>query len=296
MRVLSSWVCAVVVGAGIVGMQARGAEEIPPPAEPQPDKTPYNLFNPTPREFLRDMSTDRPDTTESPYTVDAGHLQLEMSFVDFVYDRRNKEREKTHSITAAPFLLKIGLLNNVDLQLGLDSYSWTHVNDRRANRSSEIDGVGDTLVRLKINLWGNDGGDTALAVMPFVTLPTGHGEVGAAACEGGVIVPLSIALPADFDLGLMAEFDFNRSRADNRYVVDFVHTATLSHSIIGELSGYVEYAGFANLNHDVGYRGYFDTGLTFKLTPDIQLDCGVRVGLTKAADDLGMFTGISWRY
>ena len=36
------------------------------------DKSSYSLFNPTPDSALRDMATDRPDKTESPYTVDAG--------------------------------------------------------------------------------------------------------------------------------------------------------------------------------------------------------------------------------
>ena len=50
------------------------------------DKSHYHLFNPTPRGQMRELSADRPDVTESPYTVDAGHVQLEMSFVDYVYD------------------------------------------------------------------------------------------------------------------------------------------------------------------------------------------------------------------
>ena len=38
----------------------------------------YHLFAPVPRSAMRPLSTDRPDTTESPYTVDAGHFQMEM--------------------------------------------------------------------------------------------------------------------------------------------------------------------------------------------------------------------------
>ena len=41
------------------------------------DKSQYTFWNPTPRELMREMSTDRPDKTESPYTVDAGHFQIE---------------------------------------------------------------------------------------------------------------------------------------------------------------------------------------------------------------------------
>src|SRR5688572_5942243 len=50
----------------------------PPPTESVPHKSHYHLFNPTPRAQMREMSTDRPDQTESPYTVDAGHVQVEM--------------------------------------------------------------------------------------------------------------------------------------------------------------------------------------------------------------------------
>ena len=37
------------------------------------NKSQYTLFNPTPDRLLRDLTTDRPDTTECPFTVDAGH-------------------------------------------------------------------------------------------------------------------------------------------------------------------------------------------------------------------------------
>ena len=57
---------------------------MPANADPPPtDKSQYSLFNPTPRELWRPLSADRPDFTESPFTVDAGALQLELSFVDY---------------------------------------------------------------------------------------------------------------------------------------------------------------------------------------------------------------------
>ncbi len=61
---------------------AQAERHAPGPAEaeqPAPDKSQYSLFNPTPRELWRPLSADRPDFTESPYTVDASAVQLEMS-------------------------------------------------------------------------------------------------------------------------------------------------------------------------------------------------------------------------
>ncbi len=55
--------------------------------EPALDKSHFNLFNPTPRELMRELSTDRPDKTESPYTVDAGRVQVELDLVTYTSDR-----------------------------------------------------------------------------------------------------------------------------------------------------------------------------------------------------------------
>ena len=44
---------------------------------------------------MRDLSPDRPDATESPYTVDAGHYQLEMDFANFTYDQTDGTTTKT---------------------------------------------------------------------------------------------------------------------------------------------------------------------------------------------------------
>jgi hypothetical protein len=259
---------------------------------PAPDKSRHHLFNPTPRAEMRELSTDRPDTTESPYTVDAGHFQLELSFVDLSFD--DSDGGEVRSVSVAPLLLKVGLTNSIDLALGLDPYTQVRVDDG-VDTTTES-GFGDAVLRLKANLWGNDGGDTAFAVMPFIKLPTADDSLGNDDVEGGLIVPFGLDLGNDFSMGLMVEFDIIRDAADEGYAVDFVHTATIGRPLTGDLSGYVEYAGFYNLNADEDYRAYFDAGLTYGLTDDIQLDAGVRVGLTEAAEDFGFFTGIALRY
>ncbi len=284
---LVAWLAGVSVG-GVVCAQA----------EPRPGagKDGYTLLNPTPRGRLRDMSTDRPDTTESPHTVDAGHVQIELSFVDLSFDRSNEDSQTTRAYGFAPMLLKVGLLNDVDLQVGIDPYSREHIDDRPTGAARTIDGFGDTMLRLKVNLLGNDGGDIAFALMPFVKFPTADGHVGNGNIEGGLIAPVAIELPGGFSLGMMAEVDFIRSAADDRYVVDFAHTAVVGRALTEDLEGYVEYAGFVNLNGDEDYRGYADAGLAYAVTSDVQLDTGVRFGLTEAADDVGVFAGLSLRF
>ena len=63
---------------------------------------------------MRELTPDRPDKTESPYTVDAGHFQLEMSFVEFTLNQSGGARTETWNV--APTNLKVGIFNNTDLR------------------------------------------------------------------------------------------------------------------------------------------------------------------------------------
>jgi hypothetical protein len=253
----------------------------------QIDKSQFNLFNPTPAALMREMSTDRPDTTESAYTVDAGHVQVEASFVDYTKDNDSRDFE---AWSVLPTNVKLGLTNNMDVQFVFEPYVREELDD------DAVDGFGVTQLRLKINLWGNDGDDTALALMPFVQFPTADDDFGATDhVEGGVIFPFAMSLPREWSLGAMAELDAMRDAADEDYELQFVHTATLGHDIVGDLAGYVEYAGVASTESGAGYIAVLGGGLTYGVNENVQLDCGVNFGLTEDADDFNVFTGISVR-
>jgi hypothetical protein len=262
------------------------------------DKDGYHLFNPTPREQMREMSTDRPDKTESPYTVDAGHFQIEMDVLNYSHDRHNPQRQniRVESVSIAPINLKAGLCNNVDLQLVVESYTSVRVKDRETPSRTRHQGFGDITPRLKVNLWGNDGGPTALAVMPYMKLPTNQDDLGNNSVEGGIIVPLAIELPHCFGMGLMTQFDFIRDESGDGHHAEFVNSITFGRDIVGNLGGYVEFFSAVSAESDSDWVGTLDLGLTYGLTEDIQLDAGVNFGVTRSADDVNPFMGISWRF
>src|SRR5882672_2873801 len=161
------------------------------------DKSQYTLSNPTTKELMREMTTDRPDKTESPYTVDAGHFQFEMDLVNYTYDRERAGGVDTRvdSFAIAPINLKVGLCNQADLQVVVGTWNYVRTETSGTGGTLHQRGFGDVTTRLKYNFWGNDGGKTAFAAMPFVKLPTNQDELGNNSVEGGLILPLAVELP-----------------------------------------------------------------------------------------------------
>lgn len=266
--------------------------------EPGSDKRQYNLLNPTPRKLMREMSTDRPDVTESPITVDAGHYQIEMDFFNLTHDRDTDSGADTRTIsyTLPSVNLKVGLLNNVDLQLVLEPYNHQRVDDRVAGTIAENSGFGDIQTRLKINLWGNDGGKTAMGLMPFVKWPTADSALGNGSVEGGLIVPFGMELPRGWGLGAMAEFDFNRDAVGVGYHTEFVQSVAVGRDIVGNLGGYLEFISVLSTESGADWSAVSAVGLTYGISEDLQLDAGANIGLTENADDIKPFVGISWRF
>lgn len=260
--------------------------------QPAVDKRRFHLFQRTPRELLRDLAPDRPDTTESPITVDAGWFQIEGSFFD--YGRNDDGSVQEQVFTYGAVNLKAGLLHNVDIQFVFDTYTDVRTEDKSAGVTETVGGFSDVQVRLKVNLWGNDGGRTALAFFPFVKIPTGS-RLSNDNVEGGIILPFSVDLNERFALGLMAETDFVYDEEGRGYEAEFVHTAVLGISVTEKIGAYLEYVGVAG-SAGFDYQATFSTGFTYGISDDVQLDVGGRIGLNVAAEDGGVFTGITVRF
>ena len=257
------------------------------------NKSAWHLFNPTPPDQMRELSTDRPDTTESAYTVPAGHFQLEMSFFDYSRDLSpdpaDSIRNQAWSFGLMNF--KVGVTHNTDLQVIFDTY--TQERSTTDEVTDKLSGFSDVTLRFKMNMWGNDEGTTALALMPYVKIPTGT-RLSNNEWEGGLIVPMAVAINDTVNLGLMAEMDLVSDPNTGGYDIEWMQTATVGISLTERLGMYVELVGVAGASTD--FRALLDGGLTFAVTDNLVFDAGVRIGLNRAAEDIGVFSGMSFRY
>lgn len=268
-------------------------------AAADPNKNQFHLFNPTPRDFMREMSTDRPDKTESPYTVDAGHFQIEsdLGFFEDDHDTEAGADVRNETWSFATLNLKAGLCNFSDLQVVLNPYTRVRSRDRATGAITRDDGFGDIVTRLKVNLWGNDAGSSAGAVMPFVKIPTASDNLGNNSVEGGIIVPVGFDLGGGFSLGMMTEVDWARDGVGSDYHPEFVNSITVSRDIIGNLGAYVEFWSWVSAEDGaVPWMGTVDLGLTYGITEDIQLDAGINIGVTDSAPDWNPFIGLAFRF
>jgi len=258
----------------------------------QPAAQAYDLFNPRPQNELRPLSPDRPGTTESPYTLDAGHFQLEWGALDYSYD--TIADAKTDTLTSS-VNLKAGLSDHVDVQLVLEPRTRVAVTEPGGKTTQY--GRNDTQLRLKINLLGDDGGEWVFALLPFVQLPTHSSVFGAdGKVQGGLSLPLAFNLPHAWSGGAMLGVNAVRNDDNSAYVFEHLETFTLSHDLIEHVSVFGEVADVADADHEGAHQTYFNTGLVWLAQPNLQLDAGANFGLSNAATDREFFVGISWRH
>jgi Putative MetA-pathway of phenol degradation len=283
-----AWVVASLT-AGCVTARAQEAS--------WPNKSCYTLFNPTPDKYMREMSPDRPDKTDSPFTVDAGHFQIEMDFANFTYGSPSSERDNIRSVSyqIAPMNLKVGVLNNMDFQLVLSPWQWQRIEDKSAGSIEQRSGFGDIIPRVKVNLVGNDGGFLALALIPFLKLPTNQDHLGNRAVEGGVGIPYAFDIPG-WDVGFQTTFSFNRNDVGHGYHMECDNSVSIGHPLIGKLSAYMEFFSSVSTERGAGWVGTVDTWLTYQFNKNLRVDGGAYIGATGAADDWHPWLGMTLRY
>jgi hypothetical protein len=118
------------------------------------DKDQYWLFNPTPDRLLREMTTDRPDITESPFTVDAGHVQFETTLVGYTRSEPDQAHTVSDEFEFATTNMRIGITNSSELSLVWQPYGTVRVRQTDPLRIIHQSGVGGLNLRGKLNLWG----------------------------------------------------------------------------------------------------------------------------------------------
>lgn len=273
----------------VIGLIGATLQAAAPVATERADKSAYTFFNPTPDKLLRELASDRPDATESPFTVDAGRVQLEMDFGNLTKNRLDGVR--TTAWEVAPFNLRLGMTQN--LELGIFVTPWQRETEKpRVGPTGKQTGFGDTTLRAKLNLGGNDGGPFAWGMMADLKLPTATGGFSNGKCEGALTLPVAFELGGGWGGGAMTFVEV-RYTGGGDYRAVWGNTVTIGHDITEKLGGYVELTSSAG---DGAHVATFNCGLTYQVSRDVQFDGGVNFGISRNAPDVQFFAGVSRRF
>ena len=71
------------------------------------------------------------------------------------------------------------------------------------------------------------------------------------------------------------------------------NTITFGHEVAKDTGAYLELTSSAG---DGPHVATFNTGITRRIDVNTQFDCGVTLGIARAAPDMGLFAGVSRRF
>ncbi len=269
---------------------------------PAPDKWEYTLFNPVPPGALREINPDRPDKTNSPQTVDAGHLQIEFGLFDYTYNRDHYHgadaREEALDLGQLNF--RLGVLNNLEFNAIVNSVDYIRTTDYLNNHSARQAGFGDLVLGGKLNFWGNDGADglwqTALGIQPQFKIPTARDGIGNGHAELFVGVPLAINLPANCELTAETTVSWERNSTSAGDVTGWQNSASLDHDLTENLDCFLEYWSHVSTERHQEAQQTIDAGLGWKVADNLVLDTCVDFGLNRASSTIEWLAGATFRF
>jgi opacity protein-like surface antigen len=268
------------------------------------DKSHYDLFNPTPGDLIRPINSDEFDNVLDAHTLDAGHVQMEGSLVSYYY------YSAPHSMTGLSYRFaeeeyswgprfRVGLLNDVDFEVNptyvirsenvTGAYTAPYV-PYAFNSTTHSSGFGSIGFGPKINLWGNDDGPTALAIHPYLSVPTRNGEV-----LGGLAVPFGLQMPWGLSLKLETEF-YVTDNSHRTCYGGFYNGVSLHKTACSKAEVYWYLDSTVTSDATQSWYGYTGFGATYKISPDLELYGGIGFGLESAAFDYNPRFGVILRF
>lgn len=243
----------------------------------------------------RDLCPDRPGLGTPPCTVEPGHLVAELGLGDWT--RESDAQGRTDTVEAGDLLLRYGLTDSLEAQLGWTAYGHVRQRDRVGGAISRTDGVGDVQVALRQNLRNPDGSGLSVAVMPYATLPVGGTAIGAGDWGVGLLAPVSFEMHHGVALELTPEVDAAVDEdGDGRHLA-YGGVIGLDLALNEAVSATVE----TSLMRDDDPEGHSTQalgGLSLAWQPSdaMQIDIGVNVGLNADSPDSEVYLGIVRRF
>ncbi len=233
--------------------------------------------------------TSQAQITEWPATVKPGRFRLEMDALSLTLDK--EPGYKYTAFGAASTFLSTGLTQNWDIQVGAELFFSQKI--ETSGLTERHSGIGDVYVRTKWRFY--DEGGSAVAIIPYVKLPTSSAGLGNDSVEGGIIVPWSTVLPGEVNVYAMAELDFLRNDADNGYDTYWYTSAALSRQFTKAIGLYGEVT-LGKSSGSGSTDGQLGVGVTFAVSDETWWDFAMYKGISHGAADWNHVLRFNWGF
>jgi hypothetical protein len=245
---------------------------------------------------LRDFCADRPGKGTPTCILDQGHWQVELGLFDGGWQKTDDF--KVESYAFGDTFIRYGLDGLNEIQFGITPYSREKVTDRATGDSETADGVGDISVGIRHSLANPDGSGLSAAIVGFVTAPTGSRDLRDDGFEGGVVLPVSVPLNADWSLSLSPEIDVAAdSDSDGRHAA-YTMVAGVGRSYGQWALGAEVWVSRDDDPIEASTQSTFDLTAVWSppMLADSQLDFGLNFGLNEDSPDVEFGVGLARRF
>jgi hypothetical protein len=233
--------------------------------------------------------------TESPTAVAPGEWLVEADLMSVAFHREAAAdgtlRQTTATVGAV--FLTTGIAPRIDLQLGTEFY---HRDKLSGPGTREVvSGRGDTYLRMKWNLSGDESEGPAYALLPWVKFPTAASGVGNDQTDYGVIVPFGAPLPGESAFNAMVEVARVGDGAGGHETTLFLGAVAVMPLAEG-WDWYAEAtAGFVS-GGGSDSTATLGGGLRWAVTDSLVLDIAVAAGLTNSSPDVNPVLRLEWGF
>lgn len=243
----------------------------------------------------RDYCPARPGLGTPACTIAPGRVSAEIGIADWERDDTVDARDDT--VTIGDTLLRIGVSDIVEAQLGWTPYGHLRSRDKASGSVSTADGVGDALVGVKVNLKNPDGSGFSVAVQPYAVLPVGQSPLGSGDWSVGAVVPMSVDLSDAFNLQFSPEVDAAANGSGNGRHLAYSGVVGLGYAASDQVGVTLEFQAARDedpAEHTTELLGAVSAA--WMPTERLQLDIGANLGLNRDAPDVELYFGISRRF
>lgn len=225
-------------------------------------------------------------------TVGPGEAILEVTAL--AIDHMADPAGDSDAITFADTLLRVGLDESTEIQVGLTGYVRTLVPDSGAPSGRLRDGgIGDSYLALRHSL--SNAGPLA-AIEGYVTLPTGASAVSAGTWGAGVVLPIELPAIGGAALSLTPEVSARPNASGEGRHLFYGVVLGASGELLPGLGGAVEIAA----DHDdapegANFYSVLAGSLSWQATDDLQCNVEINVDVVAPVPRTQLFLGFALR-